>query len=120
MMRRHPLDPVSLVAGLAFTGIGLVFLLGDATLAVRLRWTWPILLVSLGVGILLRLLVPSGRAEPTPAPGLREPEPTAGLPEPTVQPWEPTAELDAGEGHRTEVLPGVAPHPEDGAGEDTR
>ena len=55
MMRRHELDPVSLTFGFAFTGLGLLFLLGRADQAFRLRWIWPILLLVLGVGILADL-----------------------------------------------------------------
>ena len=54
-MRRHELDPVSLTFGFAFTGLGLLFLLGRADEAFRLRWIWPILLLVLGVGILADL-----------------------------------------------------------------
>ena len=52
-MRRHDLDPVSLVFGFAFTGLGLLFLIGQADQALRLRWVWPVLLLALGAGILL-------------------------------------------------------------------
>jgi hypothetical protein len=52
-MRRHDLDPVSLVFGFAFTGLGLLFLIGQADQALRLRWVWPLLLLALGAGILL-------------------------------------------------------------------
>ena len=55
MMRRHELDPVSLTFGFAFTGLGLLFLVGRADQAFRLRWIWPILLLVLGVGILADL-----------------------------------------------------------------
>ena len=54
-MRRHELDPVSLTFGFAFTGLGLLFLLGRADQALRLHWVWPILLLVLGVGILADL-----------------------------------------------------------------
>ena len=54
-MRRHELDPVSLTFGFAFTGLGLLFLVGRADQAFRLRWIWPILLLVLGVGILADL-----------------------------------------------------------------
>jgi len=86
-MRRHALDPFSLVAGLAFTGIGLVFLLGNAELTVRLRWAWPILLVSLGLGALLKLALPGERREAAAPAGLSD---TA-----TAEPWRPTEPLAA-------------------------
>ena len=47
-MPRHDLDVVSLMAGVAFAGIALVSLLsGGAGLAAR--WTWPLLLILVGV-----------------------------------------------------------------------
>jgi len=52
-MHRHDLDPLSLVAGLLFTGLGLLFLVGEPEAAVRLRWLWPVLLLGLGLAILL-------------------------------------------------------------------
>jgi hypothetical protein len=52
-MRRHDLEPVSLIFGFAFTGLGLLFLIGQADQALRLRWIWPVLLLALGAGILL-------------------------------------------------------------------
>ena len=76
MMRRHELDPVSLTFGFAFTGLGLLFLLGRADQALRLRWIWPILLLVLGVGILADLARHRG-PEDDPAlspPSEREPD----------------------------------------------
>jgi hypothetical protein len=52
-MRRHELDPLSLVFGLLLTGLGLVFLADRVDLAVRARWLWPVLLLGVGVAILL-------------------------------------------------------------------
>ena len=78
MMRRHELDPVSLTFGFAFTGLGLLFLLGRADQAFRLRWIWPILLLVLGVGILADLARhrapeydPAGNLPPERDPGPR-------------------------------------------------
>jgi len=69
-MRRHELDPVSLTFGFAFTGLGLLFLVGRADQAFRLRWIWPILLLVLGVGILADLARHRGpEDEADPAPG---------------------------------------------------
>jgi hypothetical protein len=74
-MRRHELDPVSLTFGFAFTGLGLLFLLGRADQALRLHWVWPILLLVLGVGILADLTRNRASTEgdqlpaPTPTPG---------------------------------------------------
>jgi hypothetical protein len=87
MMRRHELDPVSLTFGFAFTGLGLLFLLGRADQAFRLRWIWPILLLVLGVGILADLARhrapeddPAGNLPPD-----RDPNPRSAL-EPEVAP----------------------------------
>lgn len=53
--RRMP-DPGSLIAGVAFTGIGLTFLVGKVELAERARWVWPIVLLGLGAGLLAAVL----------------------------------------------------------------
>jgi hypothetical protein len=66
MMRRHELDPVSLTFGFAFTGLGLLFLVGRADQALRLQWVWPLLLLALGAGILFDLS--RGRGRPVPEP----------------------------------------------------
>jgi hypothetical protein len=53
-MERHELDAFSLVAGLAFAGLGVLFLLdGAGSLTVQPRWVWPILLIAIGVAGLL-------------------------------------------------------------------
>lgn len=53
-MEPHRLDPLSLVGGLVFAGLGVLFLLDAAgSLTVQPRWVWPILLIALGVGGLL-------------------------------------------------------------------
>jgi hypothetical protein len=70
-MRRHELDPVSLTFGFAFTGLGILFLIGQADEALRLRWIWPLLLLVLGAGILLDI----ARTRPRPTtPADDEPE----------------------------------------------
>jgi hypothetical protein len=88
-MRRHALDPVSLVFGLAFAGAGLLFLAGQADQAVRLRWLWPFLLLVLGVGILLDV----GRRprEERPEPPATPTEPLPAAAEPPAEAAEPTA-----------------------------
>ena len=68
-MRRHELDPVSLTFGFAFTALGLLFLLGQADQALRLRWVWPLLLLALGAGILLDIARGRGRTTPDPDAG---------------------------------------------------
>jgi hypothetical protein len=99
-MRRHELDPVSLVFGFAFTAAGALFLAGRIDEAVRLRWLWPVLLLVLGLGILLDLNVrrPKPAAEPAAeAPAVQKPEPVATEP-PGTEPVEAedtrTAELE--------------------------
>ena len=84
-MRRHELDPVSLTFGFAFTGLGLLFLIGRADQALRLHWIWPLLLLVLGAGILLDI----ARTRPRPPPPAPTPEPTR----PDQAPEATTAEL---------------------------
>jgi hypothetical protein len=45
---RHDFDVIALMAGIGFAGLGLVALLGDGT-DIRARWTWPVLLIVIGV-----------------------------------------------------------------------
>lgn len=47
-MPRHDLDVLSLVAGIAFTGAGLIFLI-DPDLGLSGRWVWPVLLILVGL-----------------------------------------------------------------------
>jgi hypothetical protein len=104
MMRRHELDPISLVFGFAVTGLGLLFLVGRADVAYRLRWVWPVLLLAVGLAILLDLRVRASRPdEPatappsasTPAePGAAEPA-GPGAAEPSEPGDEPVEERDA-------------------------
>jgi hypothetical protein len=48
-MRRHEMDPLSLVSGLMFAAIGAVFLFGRVDVAsAGARWVWPALLVTAG------------------------------------------------------------------------
>ncbi len=51
-MPRHDLDVISLVAGVAFGGAALVYLVDQST-GLSGRWVWPILLIVLGVAGLL-------------------------------------------------------------------
>jgi hypothetical protein len=107
MMRRHELDPVSLTFGFAFTGLGLLFLLGRADQALRLGWIWPVLLFAIGVAILLdvaRTRPSHNDLDPVPeAPP--EPEPEADT---TLDRTEASdaAETDAAESDAAERDPG--------------
>lgn len=52
MIRRHDFDPLSLVFGLAFAGVGLVLLGGSAIRdGLALPWTGPV--VAIGVAALI-------------------------------------------------------------------
>ena len=51
-MPRHDLDAVALVSGVAFTGLGLLALLGQGDL-LGARWVCPLLLIAVGVAGLL-------------------------------------------------------------------
>ena len=51
-MKRHPADLLSLVAGLAAVGLGLVLLAGGVG-DIRLEWVGPPVAIGLGVVILL-------------------------------------------------------------------
>ena len=51
MLRRSP-DPVSLICGLAFAGLGLTLLIGHGDLQLHPRWVWPGLLIVLAVALL--------------------------------------------------------------------
>jgi hypothetical protein len=96
-MRRHELDPVSLVFGFAFTAAGTLFLAGRLDQAVRLRWLWPLLLLALGLGILLDLNTrrPKAPAEPGSLGEAEPPAPTEPVPAEAVA---------AEEGARTDEL----------------
>lgn len=65
-MRRHSTDLVSLVAGVLFTALGVVFLLGELRgLTVEARWVLPVVLVGLGLCGLAATLRSWGRGEET-------------------------------------------------------
>lgn len=70
-MRRHELDLVSLLAGIALCGAG-GLLVGDRVdLLVRVRWGWPIALIA----VALVMLVSAATAGPRP----EDPAPPASL-----------------------------------------
>ena len=68
MTSRHELDPISLTFGLLFTGLGLLFLVGQADQALRLKWVWPLLMFAIGAAILLDVTRGRDRTEPEAAP----------------------------------------------------
>lgn len=48
-MRRHDLDWISLIAGIIFTGLALLYLVvGVTDVNVDQRFVWPLVLVALG------------------------------------------------------------------------
>lgn len=49
-MERHDLDPISLVFGLAFTALALLFLAGPVSLGI---WQWVLPLLAIGLGLAL-------------------------------------------------------------------
>jgi hypothetical protein len=95
-MRRHALDPVSLVFGFAFTAAGVLFFADQFDQAVRLRWLWPVLLLVLGLGILLDLGTRREQASPEPAEAPLDAQPAAGLAGPDRAAAEPVAAEQAG------------------------
>ncbi|HEV8372891.1 MAG TPA: hypothetical protein VGR68_06790 [Actinomycetota bacterium] len=96
MMRRHELDPISLVFGFAVTGLGLLFLVGRADVAYRLRWVWPVLLLAVGLAMLLDLRVRASRPEePATAPPSASTPAEPGAAEPSEPGDEPVEERDA-------------------------
>ena len=49
-MPRREVDHRSLIAGLLFTGLGVLFMIDQATdVRIDLRWVWPLFLIGLGV-----------------------------------------------------------------------
>lgn len=47
-MRSHDVDVLSLMAGVGFAGLAIVSLLSQGA-GVAARWTWPVLLILVGV-----------------------------------------------------------------------
>jgi hypothetical protein len=88
MLRRSP-DPVSLICGLAFAGLGLTLLVGHGDLRLHPRWVWPGVLIVLAIALL---------------PGLRPERDHAGDPPPPSPPPAAPAAPDSGAGGAGEGL----------------
>jgi hypothetical protein len=63
-MERHDLDPISLVFGLAFTVLGLLFFAGPVAPGV-LAWAFPLMAIGLAVGIFVTARRQSARVDTT-------------------------------------------------------
>jgi hypothetical protein len=71
-MTRHDFDPLSLVAGVLFAGLGIASLAGSVDyLDVDLSWVWPLTIVALGLALLAGSVAKS-RPEATDAPAPRQ------------------------------------------------
>ena len=67
-MKKHALDPFSLVFGVTFALAGVAFLLTRLDIA-RLRWAWPAPIIALGaliIGLAARAERSKPNAGPTP------------------------------------------------------
>jgi hypothetical protein len=63
-VRRHPLDLFSLLAGLLFFALGLLYVIGEyTTVHVDARLVLPLLLIWLGVSGLVGALVAQNRSD---------------------------------------------------------
>jgi len=50
-MNRHQVDATSLISGLVFAGVALVYLIAEnSALEVDVRWALPLALIGLGIG----------------------------------------------------------------------
>jgi hypothetical protein len=98
MTRRHELDPISLTFGLLFSGLGLLFLVGQADQALRLKWIWPLLLFAVGAAILLDVGRGRDRTEPQAKAEVEPTQPdTEGPVDSHDQPSDREAPVDSGE-----------------------
>jgi len=66
-MKRHRLDPFSLVFGVCFSLLGLGTLIGhwDVT-NWQLPWVWPLPIIAIGLVIVVMAARPERREPPTP------------------------------------------------------
>jgi hypothetical protein len=61
-MTRHPLDAVSLVAGLVFTAVAAAYLIAAHTaMDIDARWVLPLALIGLGLGGVVGSLTTASR-----------------------------------------------------------
>ncbi len=66
-MQRHDFDPVAFLFGLAFTGLGALFMVGRLDLFNHARWLWPGLLLLLGIAVLAGARGRGGSRTPGPS-----------------------------------------------------
>lgn len=85
-MKRHVFDPISLVTGVLFAGLGIAFLTGNPPYGDSdPAWVWPAVIVALGLALLI---------------GTRDGQP------PSAEPEEQTAELGhVGDGPEDDAAP---------------
>jgi hypothetical protein len=68
-MKTHRFDAVSFIAGLAFSLIGLVFLIPETPeeivdlLLNSGAWFWPVALMVVGIAVIVPVLMPKGDEE---------------------------------------------------------
>lgn len=67
-MPRHDLDVLALVAGAAFIGAGLIFLV-NPDVGLSGRWVWPVLLILVGLAGLVGSRTGSRSTPPAPSHG---------------------------------------------------
>jgi uncharacterized membrane protein YfcA len=62
-MNRHQIDATSLISGLVFAGVALVYLIAEnTTLDVDVRWALPLALIGLGIGGVVGAVTSARRA----------------------------------------------------------
>ncbi|MFN2594712.1 MAG: hypothetical protein ABR579_07485 [Actinomycetota bacterium] len=72
-MKRHPLDPLSVVFGTLFAGLGLLFLVSNVSWSEwHATWVWPVGIIALGAALVA--LAPHGRADRQPDGELEDPD----------------------------------------------
>jgi hypothetical protein len=72
-MQRHDFDPVAFIFGIAFSGLGVLFMTGRLDLLNHAQWLWPGLLVLLGLAVLVGARGRGGARAPRPAMESRAP-----------------------------------------------